>query len=209
MYRNFSVTQAGTGAMVDVYDLERINRVGKLDLGQDKAIAMGLLCGCDYSPDGVHGVGKEGALKVINKYSNEEVLNVLQGWRFERSKFDLLQSRAADSSRCNNCGHIGKQMSHTKKGCIECGTKQGCNAGIWRDDRLSMKNELQIREKALKDKDFPSTQVIHEFKKKLEPPKTFDRSWKQPNIVKFVVSTGKLFLLSFNQLMTFLDPSRK
>lgn len=51
-----------------------------------------------------------------------------------------------------------------------------------------MKNELQIRTKALLQKDFPSTQIIHEFKKKLDPPKSFDRSWKQPNIVKFVVS---------------------
>lgn len=58
----------------------------------------------------------------------------------------------------------------------------------FRNERLEIKQELQIRSKALIQKDFPSTQIIHEFKKKLDPPKEFESSWGQPNIVKFVVS---------------------
>lgn len=80
-----------------------------------------------------------------------------------------------------------------------CGSKKGKTTFVdiliiffynfpFRNDRLAIKNELQIREKALKDKKFPSTQVIHEFKKKLEPPRSFNKAWKQPNIVKIVVS---------------------
>lgn len=130
VYRNFSVAQSG--GVVDVYDMDKINQVGRLDMGQDKIIVMALLCGCDYCPDGVHGVGKEGVLKLINNYSNAEILNVIQGWRYEKSKFELLQSKITDSSRCNTCGHLGKQISHTKKGCVVCGTNQGCKASGWK-----------------------------------------------------------------------------
>lgn len=131
MFRNFSVAKA-SGAMVDVYDMERINQIGSMDIGQDKVIAMALLCGCDYCPDGVQGVGRDGALKLINKYSNSEILNKMQGWRHEKAKFEMLQSRAMDSSRCNTCGHPGKQISHTKKGCVDCRTMKGCTATVWK-----------------------------------------------------------------------------
>lgn len=75
---------------------------------------------------------------------------------------------------------------------------------------MAIKNEIQIRTKALQEKDFPSTQIIHEFKKKLDPPKTFDRSWRQPNIVKFVVSCDRVGLIAwiFSELQ-FTLPSRK
>ena len=131
VYRNFSVAQA-SGAMVDVYDLERITSQGSMDLGQEKIIAIGLLCGCDYAPDGVPGVGRDGALKVINRYSNAEILDVLQGWRIERSKYDRLQSKVMDNTKCNTCGHFGKQASHTSKGCVDCGTKKGCLVSSWK-----------------------------------------------------------------------------
>lgn len=131
VYRNFSVAQA-SGAMVDVYDMERINGLGGLNIGQEKIIAMALLCGCDYCPDGVQGVGKDGVIKLISRYSNEEILNVLQGWRYERSKFEAMQNKAVDSSRCNTCGHLGKQASHTRKGCGQCGTTQGCKESLWK-----------------------------------------------------------------------------
>lgn len=126
VYRNFSVAQSG--GLVDVYDMDKINQVGRLDMGQDKIIVMALFCGCDYCPDGVPGVGKESVIKLMNQYSNKDILNVIQGWRFEKSGYALLQSRATDASRCNSCGHAGKQLSHTRKGCVECGTRVGCKA---------------------------------------------------------------------------------
>lgn len=121
-----------SGAMVDVYDLDRINSIGDLDMGQDKIIVMALLCGCDYCPDGVDGVGKDGAMKLMRKYSDKEIMNVIQGWRYERSKFEEFERKVSDTTICNNCGHHGKQVSHTKKGCGTCNTHQGCTATIWR-----------------------------------------------------------------------------
>lgn len=131
VYRNFSVAQTA-GGMVDVYDLDRINRVGTLDLGQDKVIVMGLLCGCDYCPEGVEGVGKDGAQKLLAKYSNSEIMNVIQGWRYEITKFERLERRVSDTLFCNSCGHLGKLASHTRKGCGECGTTKSCNAELWK-----------------------------------------------------------------------------
>lgn len=131
VYRNFSVAQA-SGGMVDVYDVERINSQGSLDLGQDKVIAMGLLCGCDYCPDGVEGVGRDSVLKLWAKYSEKEIMNALQAWRYEISKFEAMERRVADSAICNSCGHLGKLASHTRKGCGVCGTGVGCKVEPWK-----------------------------------------------------------------------------
>lgn len=37
-------------------------------------IVLALLCGCDYCPDGVGGVGKEAAMKLLNQYSEKDIL---------------------------------------------------------------------------------------------------------------------------------------
>lgn len=77
VYRNFSVSKQGKstsgGGAVDVYDMRRVEQSG-MDLKQNKAVALALLCGCDYLPDGVEGVGREAVLKLFSIYSDEEVL---------------------------------------------------------------------------------------------------------------------------------------
>lgn len=35
---------------------------------------MALLCGCDYCPDGIGGIGRDGVLKLFNKYKEQEIL---------------------------------------------------------------------------------------------------------------------------------------
>lgn len=77
---------------------------------------------------------------------------------------------------------------------------------LYREERLSLKNELQIRSKALLQNDFPSKEIIHEFKKKLDPPKALDLTWKQPNIVKFVASIQFHPLISIINIITLLIP---
>lgn len=60
---------------------------------------------------------------------------------------------------------------------------------FFRERRLSIKNELAIREKALKDPDFPSQDIINEFlTRKDKIPESLDLSWVQPNLIAFVVS---------------------
>ena len=48
-------------------------------------VSLALLLGCDYCPQGVPGVGKEGAMKLIEACKSHDkscdMLEVLRGWR--------------------------------------------------------------------------------------------------------------------------------
>lgn len=46
-----------------------------VDFGQNKIIVMALLCGCDYCPEGVDGVGRDSVLKLLKKYKDDEILS--------------------------------------------------------------------------------------------------------------------------------------
>ena len=62
-------------------------------------MSLALLLGCDYSPQGVHGVGKEGAMKFIGACKSCDrscdVLDVMKGWRDgTRSEDSMLKIEA-------------------------------------------------------------------------------------------------------------------
>ncbi|XP_016989763.1 flap endonuclease GEN [Drosophila rhopaloa] len=194
VYRNFSVStqgaQAAAGGAVDIYDMREIT--SRMDFGQHKIIVMALLCGCDYCPDGIGGIGKDGVLKLFNKYKETEILDKLRNWRKETNKYNALEIRVDDKSICSNCGHIGKTQSHTKSGCSVCRTNKGCDESLWKEQRLSIKAELTLRRKALLSPDFPNEEIIAEF---LSDPTTIPKlnlNWRQPNIVKFIKQIGHL-----------------
>ncbi|XP_011180536.1 flap endonuclease GEN [Zeugodacus cucurbitae] len=194
VYRNFSVStqgaQAAQGGAVDIYDMQQIQ--GKMDFGQNKTIVMALLCGCDYCPEGIGGIGRDGVLKLFNKYKEQEILERIRSWRQEDSKYTALEMRVDDKLICNNCGHMGRTQSHTKSGCGICRTNRGCDESLWKEERLSLKAELSLRKKAMTDPSFPSEEIISEFLN--EPPTipTLNLTWRQPNIVKFIKQIGKL-----------------
>lgn len=75
VYRNFCTSNQGnsgaTGGSVDVYNMEKIEKM--LNIGRNKMIALALLCGCDYD-EGVNGIGKEAALKFFQTVNDEDVL---------------------------------------------------------------------------------------------------------------------------------------
>jgi len=72
VYRNFSTsTQGNYGGSVDVYSIEKIEKV--LNIGRNKMIALALLCGCDYD-EGVNGIGKEASLKFFKIVEDRDVL---------------------------------------------------------------------------------------------------------------------------------------
>lgn len=75
-----------------------------------------------------------------------------------------------------------------------------------------MKNELNIRSKALLDDNFPNQELIDEFLvRKGEMPTALDLSWRQPNLVSFVVSMEKSHNIYDNLLIfiLFLEICRK
>uniref|UniRef100_A0A1I8PG70 Flap endonuclease GEN n=1 Tax=Stomoxys calcitrans TaxID=35570 RepID=A0A1I8PG70_STOCA len=194
VYRNFSVSSQGAlaaqGGAIDIYDMKQI--CSRMDFGQNKVIVMALLCGCDYCPDGVGGIGRDSVIKLFNKYKNDEILDKIRRWRQEDAKYTALEMRVDDKTICTNCGHLGRTQSHTKNGCGVCRTNRGCNEQLWREERLSIKAELVLRKKALADASFPSEEIIEEFLKQPDKVPDLELSWRQPNMVKFIKQVGHL-----------------
>lgn len=59
--------------------------------------------------------------------------------------------------------------------------------GNFREQRLSIKSELQIRKKALVVDNFPSQEIIDEFFQTPIQMTDLRLNWSQPNVVKFLV----------------------
>lgn len=148
-----------------------------------------MLCGCDYI-DGVHGVGKEAALKLFKHISDEEILDRLRSWKGK--DFGEWERKVSDKNICTSCGHSGKISAHTKSGCTSCKTYKGCDFSKFREQRLEIKNELGMRNKAINIENFPNEELINEFLIRKDNVSKLDLRWKQPNMVKFVVSIGTL-----------------
>ena len=64
---------AAQGGSIDVYDMNRIKK--SMDIGRNKMVTLALLCGCDYCPDGVEGIGRDSALKLFDLYADNEILD--------------------------------------------------------------------------------------------------------------------------------------
>lgn len=196
VYRNFSVSKQGKtaaqGGSVDIYDMKRIWE--HLDLKQNKAVVLALLCGCDYCPEGVDGVGKDSVLKLFNMYKDEEILDKIREWKRKNDNYTAIELKVDDKSYCNNCGHYGSYQKHSRSGCSSCKMSLGCDGSEWKEKRLTIKAELQIRKKALVTENFPPDDIINEFlqEPKLPENSTLQMKWKQPNIVKFTKSLSKL-----------------
>lgn len=77
VFRNFSLSMQGTagsiGGSIDIYDLDTVQKT--MDFGRNKIIVMALLCGCDYCPEGVGGVGRDAVQKLFTMYSETEILD--------------------------------------------------------------------------------------------------------------------------------------
>lgn len=76
VFRNFSLSMQGTagsiGGSIDIYDLDFVQQ--SIDFGRNKIIVMALLCGCDYCPEGVDGVGRDAVQKLFAIYSENDIL---------------------------------------------------------------------------------------------------------------------------------------
>ncbi|KAJ8916059.1 hypothetical protein NQ315_010927 [Exocentrus adspersus] len=202
VYRNFSISTQGayaaSGGAVDIYDITKAYR--SLNFGRNKIIAMALLCGSDYS-DGVSGIGKESVMKLFEKLSDEETLDRLRSWRLKPDVYEKLENEIADKDICTSCGHSGKVQAHTRNGCKVCGTAKSCDSGRFKEERLSIKNELNMRNKALEDPKFPDEDLVKEFLEKKDKVSQLNLNWKQPDIVKFIKFTTKF--LQWEELYAF------
>lgn len=121
VYRNFSMSHQG-GA-IDVYDIAKVPH-----LGRNKMVVLALLCGCDYNGCGINGVGRDSAIKFIETFSNDDILERVISWRSDSSKVEELGRKYNDPDRCTACGHFGKIQNHNRNGCLCCSTNTGCIA---------------------------------------------------------------------------------
>lgn len=199
VFRNFCASQSGGGS-VDVYDMDKIRMV--MDLGQEKIVAMGILSGCDYSPAGVPGVGREMINRLLNIYHSRDVLARIRSWRATADRLTEQEIKAEDKNVCADCGHQGKTFVHRRAGCQDCRTKVGCDESRWKNQRANIKTELDIKRKALQDPDFPPEAIVSEFmERKCELP-PLDLEWRHPNIVKFIRNIANL--LQWNEIYSFI-----
>lgn len=76
VFRNFTLSMQGSagsiGGSVDIYDLDLVQK--SVDFGRNKIVVMALLCGCDYCPEGVGGVGRDAVQKLFSIYTEKEIL---------------------------------------------------------------------------------------------------------------------------------------
>lgn len=72
-------------------------------------------------------------------------------------------------------------------GCKHCNTSKSCDFTKFKEERLNIKNELNIRTKALMDPNFPNEDLINEFLVKKDNVSSLNLKWKQPDMVNFVV----------------------
>uniref|UniRef100_A0A182NR89 XPG-I domain-containing protein n=1 Tax=Anopheles dirus TaxID=7168 RepID=A0A182NR89_9DIPT len=198
VFRNFCASQ--NGGSVEIYDITRLDN-SVLRLGQEKIVAMALLSGCDYCPAGVVGVGREMVTRFVGCYDNAEILPKIRSWRRMADRLTELEVRAEDKNICTDCGHVGKHLQHRKSGCLDCRMKPGCNETRWKQQRVNIKTELDIKRKALKDPDFPHEPIIEEFLTRPCDLPALDLSWRQPNLVKFIKNMSTY--LQWNELYCF------
>ncbi|CAN6218438.1 unnamed protein product [Urochloa humidicola] len=105
-----------------------------LGLKRKQMVAMALLIGSDHDLHGVPGFGLETALRFVQLFDEDEILDklheigrgvypFLEG--MDNPRIDDLPSSSTKSSivkspHCSHCGHPGSKKNHSKVGCNYC-----------------------------------------------------------------------------------------
>lgn len=194
----------------------------RLNLSRDKLIAMAILFGCDYLPDGVPGVGKESALRVISTWKNGQALEILKSWHSEEMDEDSIPLRPSHCSQCKHpgkqcnihvniqckrnlnsqCKHPGSLRTHAKSGCLLCKSSSGggCEPSNkaclcpWHENEVRYE-ELAMRGKLYRLKELDLEKIFDEFKNEVHIQRNGGviPPWQMPCIQKFLnIATKKL-----------------
>ncbi|KAK3601416.1 hypothetical protein CHS0354_033534 [Potamilus streckersoni] len=167
---------------VDIYTADSIQE--KVCLDQRSFVALALLCGCDYNKSGVKSIGHKKALSLLRNFQENKFdpLDRMLGWRSNTELNNLQEVRTnlpKKHPHCLRCHHVGDLTAHDTTGCSSCTTNVGCSVNAdtcycewhqserkladFKDDLTKFKQELDVREKALMDYNFPDKEIIHEF----------------------------------------------
>lgn len=107
-----------------------------LGLKRNHLIAISLLVGNDHDLSGVQGVGLDTALRFVNKFSEDEILDklhkigngdnhLLHGGVPSTNDIIVISDESSPKKRCSHCsfcGHPGSKRAHFKSSCEHCGT---------------------------------------------------------------------------------------
>ncbi|XP_038876412.1 flap endonuclease GEN-like 1 isoform X2 [Benincasa hispida] len=110
-----------------------------LGLNRKHLIAISLLVGNDHNLNGVQGVGLDTAVRFVQDYTDDEILNKL--YEIGNEDNSMLQgglelvndygqslkmsSRKIKCSHCSFCGHPGSKRAHVKFPCEYCDVSHG------------------------------------------------------------------------------------
>ncbi|XP_075528581.1 XPG-like endonuclease isoform X1 [Dermacentor variabilis] len=194
VYRKLSIEDKDPHVLS--YKIEDIET--KLGLDRRKLVALAVLVGCDYF-DGVRSVGKETALKLLDKFGDTDSLERLRDWTRDSKYSDLqevLDRNCKKRQHCGNCQHPGTQKLHHAHGCIMCSTDAACVKTVvsnctceWHKAeavKSQWRTELDVRKKALDQYDtFPPENVISEFLTDRDDIPGVDSCWQFPSAKKF------------------------
>ncbi|XP_030200270.1 flap endonuclease GEN homolog 1 isoform X1 [Gadus morhua] len=216
VYRNFSTTTKDP--LVDCYRTSRVQ--SELHLSREDLVGLAILLGCDYIPKGIHGVGKEHVLKLIQKLKGQTLLQRFRQWQEEGPCVPVGATKKV--AHCKLCLHPGSAKAHEQQGCLLCHSRQFCQPQDYdyqcpcdwhRTTQQANSFEAGIRKKTLASEHFPFTEIIEEFLISKDKPVPKFR-WGKPNMLpmqkfallkmewpKHYTSEKVLVLMTYTDLM--------
>ena len=193
VYRNLSTDTSHF--VCQEYSMELIET--RLNLCRDKLIVLAVLLGCDYLPDGVPGVGKEVALRVLSSWKDVNPQEVVLSWLSKSASDFVIPTRPP---HCSQCKHPGSLRGHAKNGCDFCDKTTGCSTSnepcqcAWHENE-TLYEEYGIRAKLSRMEGLDVKAIFDEFANQIhmEQKGSPIPQWKMPSVQDFVrLATSKL-----------------
>lgn len=193
VYRNLSTDTSHF--VCQEYSMELIET--RLNLSRDKLIVLAVLLGCDYLPDGIPGVGKESALRVLSSWKGVQPQEVVLSWLSNSAVDYVIPPRPA---HCSQCKHPGSLRGHAKNGCAFCDVSSGCKSSSdacqceWHLNE-PVYEEYNMRSKLAQMNDIDLKAIFDEFSNDVHMQHRGSPipQWQMPSIKTFVqLATSKL-----------------
>ncbi|KAG7026031.1 Flap endonuclease GEN-like 1 [Cucurbita argyrosperma subsp. argyrosperma] len=157
-----------------------------LGLKRKHLIAISLLVGNDHDLNGVQGVGLDTAVRFVQDYTDDDILNKLHeigkedNTSLQGGQSSDTNSRKVKCSHCSFCGHPGSKRDHVKIPCEYCDVSHGsccikkpdgfkCNCSSCdtdREEKEKKKQEnwrLRVCNKIAMEPNFPSSELLQMY----------------------------------------------
>lgn len=95
VYKDLCIS--GKDASVECYKMEKIET--ELNLNRQKLVALGILLGCDYLPQGVPGIGKEISMRLMKNVHQGNLIDRFYEWK-KGTELDENVSSVEKSVKC-------------------------------------------------------------------------------------------------------------